>query len=313
MASVNPGVPFFSVIIPVYARPQLILRAVRSVLAQEHAPSFDLWVIDDGSPAADALATREGIHHLVSALPAPQSGPDYQDRTFWHYLHTPRRGVSAARNLGGNLCRGKYLAFLDSDDEWLPHKLAAMQTYIEQHPALRLIHSHEIWRRGEKVVAQKDIHRKSGGRIFARCVERCLISPSAAVLRRDLWQEVGGFREDYVVCEDFDLWLTITAREAVGYIEDPLIIKHGGHAGQLSLQYKVMDAWRWHSLLGQWPQRSNLAVAEQVALQQALLRIGRILALGYTKYGKLAQAAQVNATLAFLKAGKDVVTPREIP
>jgi len=272
---------FFSVIIPVYERPTLVLRAVQSALQQQAAPAFDLWVVDDGSSRAGSAATFKGMQALI-ARQMPQLA--------WHYLWTPRRGVAAARNLAANLSFGKFLAFLDSDDEWRPEKLAAMASYIQAHPALRLIHSHEIWRRGEKIVAQKAIHQKSGGRIFARCVERCLISPSAAVLRRDLWQEVGGFREEYVVCEDFDLWLDITAQEEVGYIERPLIIKHGGHAGQLSLQYKVMDEWRWRSLYRWWQKRQQLAPAEQAALQQSLLRIGLILAKGYQKYGKTAQA-----------------------
>ena len=300
----NARMPFFSVIIPVYARPQLIQRAVASVLAQANAPDFDLWVIDDGSVLEDARATQTGLTNLVRAA--------QKDGAFFHYLWTPQRGVSAARNLGANLSQGKFLAFLDSDDEWLPQKLAVMKQYIGAHPDLRLIHSHEIWRRGERVIKQKDIHRKSGGRIFARCVERCLISSSAAVLRRDLWQAVGGFREDYVVCEDFDLWLTITAQEVVGYIEQPLIIKHGGHAGQLSLQYKVMDAWRWRSLQGWWNQREKLREEEKAALQQALLRIGRILAKGHTKYGKRAAAQAMETALAAVISGKDVVTPSEI-
>ncbi|MBP5296455.1 MAG: hypothetical protein J6Y94_03900, partial [Bacteriovoracaceae bacterium] len=165
---------------------------------------------------------------------------------------------------------------------------------------------------GEKVISQKDIHRKSGGHIFARWVERCLISPSAAVLRRDLWQEVGGFREDYEVCEDFDLWLTITAQEEVGYIEDPLIIKHGGHPGQLSLEYKVMDAWRWQSLVRWWGRRACLTPPERQALAQALQRLGRILERGFQKYDKPLAAAQIGHALTFITAGKDIVTPHEI-
>jgi glycosyltransferase involved in cell wall biosynthesis len=290
---------FFSVIIPVYERPKLVLRALASVLAQKDAPTFDLWVIDDGSSPAAQAATYQGIQNLRQAYAGKISG---------HYLWTPHRGVSAARNLGARLSSGQFIAFLDSDDEWRPEKLAAMQTYIEQHPSLRLIHSHEIWRRGDKVVAQKAIHRKSGGRIFARCVERCLISPSAAVLRRDLWEEVGGFRETYTVCEDFDLWLDITAQEEVGYIEEPLIIKHGGHPGQLSLQYKVMDEWRWKSLLRWWQKRTQLTLEEQQALQQALLRIGDILSKGYQKYAKPALAAQYAKDCQAIAAAKDVVT-----
>ena len=74
----NARMPFFSVIIPVHARPQLVQRAVASVLAQANAPDFDLWVIDDGSALEDARATQIGLTNLVRAA--------QKDGAFFHYL-----------------------------------------------------------------------------------------------------------------------------------------------------------------------------------------------------------------------------------
>ena len=80
----------------------------------------------------------------------------------------------------------------------------------------------------------------------------------------------------------------------------------------MSLQYKVMDAWRWRSLTRWWGQRARLRAEEQQALQKALMRMGHILAGGYTKYGKFKAAQEIQAALNCITAGKDVVTPLEI-
>ena len=76
-------------------------------------------------------------------------------------------------------------------------------------------------------VNQKKIHQKSGG-VFQRCLKLCLISPSAVMIERGVLEEMNGFDENFVVCEDYDLWLKITSKYEVGYIKEPLITKYGG-------------------------------------------------------------------------------------
>lgn len=107
--------PEFSVIIPVYNRTDLLLRAVGSVLRQEFQ-SFEIIVVDDGS--------KDDIKSIVDA---------FGDHRIFYHRQT-NQGASAARNAGIDRARGKYVALLDSDDSYLPHHLATMHAILEHSP-----------------------------------------------------------------------------------------------------------------------------------------------------------------------------------
>ena len=98
-----------------------------------------------------------------------------------------------ARNTGVEYSKGEWIAFLDSDDEWLEDKLSRQAQYIKMNPHLSLIHGDEIWyRKGQRVNPGKK-HQKHSGRIFHHCLSLCLISPSSVVLTRKLFNEMEGF------------------------------------------------------------------------------------------------------------------------
>ena len=220
--------PRVSVIIPTYNRAALVQDAAASVLAQTFR-DFELLVVDDGSTdgTPEALAAFAGE---IKVLRHPQ-----------------RRGVSAARNTGIAAAQGEMLAFLDSDDLWLPEKLARQMAFMAALPGLLLSQTEEIWvRRGLRVNPPLS-HRKEGGHIFLRSLERCLVSPSAVVLHRRLLEAHGGFDEDLPAAEDYDLWLRLAWRYEVGLLPAPLIIKRGGHADQLSGQ-RGLDRYRIRAL-----------------------------------------------------------------
>ena len=258
-----------SVIIPTYNRMATLPRAVRSVLDQT-MPDWELIVVDDGS-------TDESLAWLSQLA---------QSERRVRILSQPQSGVSRARNRGAQQALAPWLAFLDSDDEWLPHKLEKQLELAEARPNLPLIHSEEIWiRNGVRVNAMKK-HQKAGGDIYAQSLKLCCISPSAALLKRDLFLELGGFREDFVVCEDYDLWLKITSRHPVGFIETPLIKKYGGHEDQLSQRYRAMDYWRILAIHDRL--QSQQLCEEQMKLsQQELLAKASILLKGYRKHHNL--------------------------
>ncbi len=91
-------------------------------------------------------------------------------------------------------------------------------------------------------------HLKREGDIFADSLGLCLISPSATVLSRRCFERYGPFDEDLPACEDYDLWLRVTAREWVGFIPEKLVVRHGGHEDQLSGRYPAMDRFRVYSI-----------------------------------------------------------------
>lgn len=214
-----------SVIIPVYNRPLAVRRAIDSVLKQSYA-AHEIIVVDDascdGTPAE--LQRYRGKIQLISL---PQN-----------------RGVSAARNTGIKAASGDWLAFLDSDDEWLPEKLKMAEEFHHRHPDYLIFQSEEIWVRNGRRVNPKRKHQKPQGWIFEPSLALCLVSPSAVVIHRSLFHSVGLFDETLPVCEDYDLWLRIARHYPVGLDERFGIIKYGGHKDQLSRTYWGMDRFR---------------------------------------------------------------------
>jgi glycosyltransferase involved in cell wall biosynthesis len=218
--------PLVSVIIPVFNRSDILPRAINSVLQQSYK-HIEILVIDDHS--------TENLSELCKTLPI-------------QYLKSQGNGVSAARNTGIKLSRGDYIAFLDSDDEWQPQKVQLQVEFLINYPTLSIVHSNELWRCNDKTVTQLAKHKKYGGRIFEKCLELCIIGASCTMTRRHLFDRYGYFDETFPTCEDYDLWLRISAQEDIGFLEDALTIKHAGHSDQLSLKYHSMDMWRLRAL-----------------------------------------------------------------
>jgi len=269
---------FFSVIIPTYNRERVLFRAVNSVMNQTYF-DFDLWIIDDGSTdATEHLVKEYRKHH-------PQ-----REKIF--YQKIANQGVSAARNVGIQISEGKWLAFLDSDDEWLPDKLFKQRKFIDERPEVKLVHGEEIWIRNGVRVNPRKIHQKYGGFIYKLCLPLCLISPSAAVVERNMLHSMGNFDEDFTVCEDYFLWLKITSLFEVGFITDPLIKKYGGHEDQLSHKYHSMDYYRvkaMHKIL----MTRNLSEDDRQATLKELIAKCEILIAGYLKHNNLINLEEI--------------------
>jgi glycosyltransferase involved in cell wall biosynthesis len=195
------------------------------------------------------------------------------------------QGVSGARNHGAALSRGQFLAFLDSDDVWQPSKLERQIAFFTAHPEASICQTEEIWLRNGVRVNPHNKHRKVSGDIFARSLELCLVSPSAVMLRRALFEQMGGFDPDLPVCEDYDLWLRIAALMPIHLIDSPFVIKRGGHPDQLSHRFWAMDRFRvaaLHKLLD-----SGVLSDEQRQLSLAVLQKKcAILVQGAKKRGK---------------------------
>jgi len=218
------------VIIPTYNRADRIEKAVRSVLGQTFR-DFELTVVDDGSVDGTqaVLEKYEGALRVIR--------------------HERNKGVSAARNSGCNASDAPFIAFLDSDDQWLPGKMEAQVNFFRENPEALVCQTQEIWVRGGKRVNPGKKHLKPSGDIFEASLERCLVSPSAVMLRRALLEEVGTFNEHYPVCEDYDLWLRIACRHPIHLIDEYHLIREGGHGDQLSSSMSGMDRFRIASIV----------------------------------------------------------------
>jgi GT2 family glycosyltransferase len=277
--------PVVSVIIPTYNRWPMIAEAVESVLEQGYG-SFEIIVVDDGSTDG----TKERLKKYGSSVLV---------------ISRQRSGVAASRNYGVSVAQGRYLAFLDSDDLWLPQKLTIQTTFMEQHPEVKICQTEEIWIRGGVKVNPKAKHAKPSGDIFRRSLDLCLVSPSAVMMTRNLLDQFGGFDESFPVCEDYDLWLRIAKDHAIALIPEPLVIKRGGHADQLSHSTWGMDRYRVQSLRNLL--RNGLFGEKRNWVLETLHRKIFILSQGARKRGKQDEAAAYKAILAeFLQENLDV-------
>lgn len=277
MSDLNNHQIFFSVIIPTYNREKVLERAIDSVLNQSFK-DFELIVVDDGSTDQTSEILKKYDKNIK-------------------VIRTENKGVSAARNLGVQHASGIWLSFLDSDDEWLKFKLQKQAQFIIENPNTPLVHGEEIWIRNGRRVNQKNKHQKYGGRIFQKCLPLCLISPSAVSIRKDIYLENGGFDEEFIVCEDYDLWLKLTSLYEVGFIEEPIINKYGGHDDQLSARYKAMDLYRLKSMLRIMEIR-NLEEEDLRACKIEVLKKAEILQKGFEKHGNTSKVREVQSLVA---------------
>ncbi|ETX09188.1 glycosyltransferase [Candidatus Entotheonella palauensis] len=265
--------PLVSVIIPTFNRADWLAESIGSVLGQTY-PHIELIVVDDGSTDH----TRDVVQAFGAALT---------------YMHGINRGVSAARNRGVAASQGTLVAFLDSDDVWQPGKVAAQVALFQQQPGVEVCYTDEIWIRHGVRVNPKQIHQKHTGWLFEPSLPRCMISPSSIMLRRALWNRLGGFDERLPACEDYDLWLRMTVRVPVTLIPEPLIVKRGGHADQLSRSTPLLNQYRITAL--DKLLRTALTMPQRRAVLSMLIRKCSIVAQGAAKRQHTDRAAVYSA------------------
>lgn len=213
-----------AVVIPTYNRSHVLGRALDSVLAQS-LPPREVIVVDDGSDDETEQLVADNYPDVI-------------------YSYQKNLGVSAARNKGVSLTAAKWIAFLDSDDQWHPDKLEQQMQASVKYPDYRLIHSDENWIRNGVRVNKKARYKKQGGYIFQHCLALCAISPSSVLVQKSLLQELGGFDESLPACEDYDLWLKVCSRYPVLLLDKPLLNRYGGHEDQLSGIHWGLDRYR---------------------------------------------------------------------
>ena len=208
-----------SVIIPAYNAAPFIAQTIESVLGQTFR-NFEVIVVNDGSPD-----TAELERELQP----------YMDRI--RYQTQPNAGPSSARNLGIREARGEFVAFLDSDDAWLPDYLATQMKILTADPSIDLLYSNGVVI-GDVPYAGRDLMSMApshGAITFERVVSaECTILTSCVVVRRQMVIDAGGFDERYRRSEDFHLWSRLSFRGArIAYHRD-VLVQHRRRGGSLS-------------------------------------------------------------------------------
>lgn len=213
--------PRVSVVIPAYERADLVGRAVDSALAQT-VDNLEVLVVDDGS--------TDGTQAAVEAV---------EDPRVRYLAHETNRGVSAARNTGVEAAAGEYVAFLDSDDEWLPRKLECQLATLEDRgdgwvgaycdvATLGLSGMGRLAAAISEAIFRSSAPRE-GGRELAESLlsMRVFMGPGSTLLvERDAVTAAGGFDEGLSIYEDWDLVLRVLSVGKIAYVDEPLAVTH---------------------------------------------------------------------------------------
>ena len=252
-----------SIVIPTLNRIKTLPRAIESATNQSYKPS-EVIVVDDGS-------TDGTLEFLKKEFPSIT------------ILKEKKIGVSTARNRGIKHSAFQWIALLDSDDAWKLNKLERQINALKNSSIrYKLVHTDEIWIKNGKQFNQMKKHKKSGGNIFSKCLSLCCISPSSALIHKNLFNEIGYFDESLPVCEDYDLWLKICSRENVLFIDQKLTIKYGGHKDQLSKKYWGMDRFRVKSIEN-LVLNSNLEASQKQKAVKSIIKKVKIIINGANK------------------------------
>ena len=168
---------------------------------------------------------------------------------------------------------------------------------MREHPDYVISQTNELWIRDGRRVNPGHRHRKRAGDIFVDSLRTCLISPSAVMLKTDLFRALGGFDEDLAAAEDYDLWLRILIHHEVGLLDEPLVTRRAGHPDQLSSSIPAIDRFRVIALMKLLTD-SRLSEERRDAVVKVLVEKCAILAQGASRRGRASEANLYEAVVA---------------
>jgi len=201
----TPSPSAVSVIIPVRNCAETISRSLESVLEQDFT-DYEIIVVDDGSTDG----TREVVEKFGERI---------------RLFRQEGRGAAAARNRAIGESRGRYLAFLDADDTWLPGKLSLQYEYLEAHPTVGLVYSDlATFDSGGELSSSYDSHHRKihQGMVFDKLFLKNFIGTITVMARRECFDRAGLFPESFTHSSDWHQWLRIAMYYPVGYLDKPL-------------------------------------------------------------------------------------------
>jgi glycosyltransferase involved in cell wall biosynthesis len=226
------GQALVSVVVPTYNRAALLDQAISSVLRQDYR-RWELLVIDDGS-TDDTAAVLQSYAH------------EPRIRSF----SQPNSGQAVARNRGIQKARGEFVAFLDSDNLWLPHKLGIQMAYLAAHPEVDVLYGDtEIIDIDGRVLPRASTRPRHSGVVWRQLLVDNFVNFNTSVVRTEKLREVGGMDESVRRADDYDLWLRLSTVARFQYL--PGVVA----------QYRVAGARISDNIAGRF--ESNMAAVER--------------------------------------------------
>jgi glycosyltransferase involved in cell wall biosynthesis len=267
--------PRISVIIPTYNRADLLGDAIASVLAQTYQ-ELEVIVADDGSTDNTASV----VANFGSQV---------------RFLNLPHRGQPAApRNSALAVATGDYISFLDSDDLYLPHKLALQVPVLDANPTVGLVYSNGhffVERPDEAIGYVQDGLPTPSGDIFADLLRGNFLTPGVVLIRRSCLESVGGFNEDpaLLVSEDYELWLRLAMQTEIVYVPGDVaaIRRHPQNISGDILRLRSRTIYMLQSLDKRYP---DVMAAHATARHEAYVRQHGALAVVALRTGQTGMA-----------------------
>jgi len=219
--------PLVSVIIPTYNRANRLGRAVKSVLNQTFN-NFELLIIDDGS--------EDNTHDIVS---------DFSDSRIIYLKHETNKGPNAARNSGLGIAQGENIAFLDSDDEWLPTMLEKQLEALKLNKGLSVVYARAYVQKadGDFISGTKF---SLNGEVYKEALTQGYLSYMITLMvKKACFDKIGPFDEQFSNCDDDDICLRLAKEYRFGLIPDELAIIHLDKSTQISSQAKSYAEGWW--------------------------------------------------------------------
>jgi len=199
--------PFVSIVTPAYNAQATVGETIESVLSQTFT-NFELIVVDDGSMDDTANVVHQ-----------------FEDKRI-KYLYQTHKERSEARNNGIKNAKGKYIAFLDADDTWLPEKLEKQMELFEVDPNLGLVYSDLYLCEGifpQKITLYSRIRKLYRGYVPLRTMlEEGFIQSATPIVKREVFDKVGNFDSNLIPLEDYDMWMRIVAKYSIDFVDQPL-------------------------------------------------------------------------------------------
>jgi len=200
------------VIIPIFNQARYLESALNSCLKQGILKK-NIYLIDDcSSDSPDKIALKYGISFLKTEKNA---------------------GPAAARNLGIKNSSSEFIAFLDADDAMLPGRVLSSLESLLKNDAAMVCGNYRFWI--NRVTISHPFYKKEIEISYQNMINNNFVASGSVMIKRDILNTIGLFNEEYLLAEDYDLWLRIVEKYKINYIHDPLYLYHRDTINKVSL------------------------------------------------------------------------------
>jgi glycosyltransferase involved in cell wall biosynthesis len=226
--------PTVSVVMAAKNYAKFLPQAVASVQAQTFT-DWELIIVDDGSTDQTPEVVK----------------PFLQEERI-RYFRSDKLGQSRAKNLGVKLSQGRLIAFLDADDAWHADKLSLQVEFLRQHPTVGVCFTRRILMDESGNTRPANDPPAPSGAVFNEIFLRNFVCFSSVMIRREAFEQVGGFNPTWDLSIDYDLWLRISPLYEFQQLDEPLTLYRTGHgnlskklADRVSTAFAIMDQRDW--------------------------------------------------------------------